>query len=186
VAKNRQGQSLKSTVETLDAPHQNAGCLMAPPGTLDDGLVTTDAGQGVGHAGPPHEVKAWQAIMDHLSRLAGEEPGRTARDPDGGARYRSAGRPSGVICPTGSRSGRVISRLGQRAAHPDRQPRRPDGAKPLPRLTPTGWRDWTKVQSDAGAPRRSLHALWERLPIEGDALIAAARRETDLKPTQNG
>jgi 5'-nucleotidase / UDP-sugar diphosphatase len=64
VAKNKAGQPLKSKVEALDAPRENSGYLLAPPGTVDKGSVATSAGSGA-----VREVKEWQAIMDHLCRL---------------------------------------------------------------------------------------------------------------------
>ena len=63
--KNREGQPLKSRVEALDAPRDNnTPYLLPPPGTLDKGSVATGAGKDAGH-----EIKEWQAIMDHLRRL---------------------------------------------------------------------------------------------------------------------
>jgi 5'-nucleotidase len=64
VAKNKAGQPLKSKVEALDAPRENSGYLLAPPGTVDKGSVATAAGSGA-----VREIKEWQAIMDHLRRL---------------------------------------------------------------------------------------------------------------------
>jgi 5'-nucleotidase len=64
VAKKKDGQPLTSRVEALDAPHENSGFLLAPPGTLDKTSVATGAGNG-----PVREIKEWQAIMDHLRRL---------------------------------------------------------------------------------------------------------------------
>ncbi len=64
VAKNKAGQPLKSKVEALDAPRENSGYLLAPPGTVDKGSVATSAGSGA-----VREIKEWQAIMDHLRRL---------------------------------------------------------------------------------------------------------------------
>jgi 5'-nucleotidase len=64
VAKNKAGQPLKSKVEALDAPRENSGYLLAPPGTVDKGSVATGTGRGA-----VREIKEWQAIMDHLRRL---------------------------------------------------------------------------------------------------------------------
>ncbi len=64
VAKNKAGQPLKSKVEALDAPRENSGYLLAPPGTVDKGSVAIAAGSGA-----VREIKEWQAIMDHLRRL---------------------------------------------------------------------------------------------------------------------
>jgi 5'-nucleotidase/UDP-sugar diphosphatase len=64
VAKNKDGQPLVSRVEALDAPHDNSGYLMAPPGTVDKASVATAA-----ETGTVREIKEWQAIMDHLRSL---------------------------------------------------------------------------------------------------------------------
>lgn len=64
VAKNKAGQPLASKVEALDAPRENSGYLLAPPGTVDRSSVATRAGSGA-----PREIKEWQAIMDHLRDL---------------------------------------------------------------------------------------------------------------------
>jgi 5'-nucleotidase len=64
VARNKAGQPLASKVEALDAPRENSGYLLAPPGTVDPGSVATRAGSGA-----PREIKEWQAIMDHLRDL---------------------------------------------------------------------------------------------------------------------
>ncbi len=64
VAKNKAGQPLASKVEALDAPRENSGYLLAPPGTVDPGSVATRAGSGA-----PGEIKEWQAIMDYLRDL---------------------------------------------------------------------------------------------------------------------
>jgi 5'-nucleotidase/UDP-sugar diphosphatase len=64
VAKNKEGQHLKSRIEALEAPRENSGYLLAPPGKVDKGSVATGAGKdGV------REIKEWQAIMDHLRSL---------------------------------------------------------------------------------------------------------------------
>jgi 5'-nucleotidase / UDP-sugar diphosphatase len=64
VAKNKEGKQFKSRVEALEAPRENSGYLLAPPGKVDKGSVATGAGKtGV------REIKEWQAIMDHLRSL---------------------------------------------------------------------------------------------------------------------
>jgi len=64
VAKNKEGQQLTSGVEALDAPRENSGYLLAPPGTVDKDSVATGKGGGA-----IREIKEWQAIMDHLRSL---------------------------------------------------------------------------------------------------------------------
>jgi len=64
VAKNKDGQPLASRVEALDAPRDNSGYLLAPPGTVDKGSIATGAGKGA-----VSEIKEWQAIMDQLRSL---------------------------------------------------------------------------------------------------------------------
>jgi 5'-nucleotidase / UDP-sugar diphosphatase len=64
VAKNKDGQQLTSRVEALDAPRDNSGYLLAPPGTLDKNSIATGSGNGA-----TREIKEWQAIMDHLRSL---------------------------------------------------------------------------------------------------------------------
>jgi 5'-nucleotidase len=64
VPKNKEGQPLKSRVEALDAPHDNSGYLLPPPGETDKGSVATGAGNDA-----VREIKEWQAIMDHLRSL---------------------------------------------------------------------------------------------------------------------
>jgi 5'-nucleotidase len=64
IAKNKEGQQLKSRVEALEAPRENSGYLLAPPGKVDKGSVAT----GEGNDGV-REIKEWQAIMDHLRSL---------------------------------------------------------------------------------------------------------------------
>jgi 5'-nucleotidase / UDP-sugar diphosphatase len=64
VAKNREGRQLASKVEALDAPRENSGYLLAPPGTVDKGSVATHT-----LSGAVHEIKEWQAVMDHLRSL---------------------------------------------------------------------------------------------------------------------
>jgi 5'-nucleotidase len=64
VAKNREGRQLASKVEALEAPVENSGYLLAPPGKVDPSSVAT--GDGIGAV---HEIKEWQAIMDYLRDL---------------------------------------------------------------------------------------------------------------------
>jgi 5'-nucleotidase len=64
VPKNKAEQPLTSRIEALDAPRENSGYLLAPPGTVDKASVATGEGKdGV------REIKEWQAIMDHLRSL---------------------------------------------------------------------------------------------------------------------
>jgi len=63
-AKRKDGQPLTSKVDALDAPKENSGYLLAPPGKIDRNSVVTAAGSGA-----PREIKEWQAIMDHLRNL---------------------------------------------------------------------------------------------------------------------
>ena len=64
VAKNKAGKPLTSKVEALEAPAENSGYLLAPPGTVDrDSVATTSAN------GASREIKEWQAIMDYLRDL---------------------------------------------------------------------------------------------------------------------
>ena len=64
VPKNKEGQPLKSRVEALDAPRENSGYLLPPPGTTDKSSVAIGTGKNAGR-----EIKEWQAIMDHLRSL---------------------------------------------------------------------------------------------------------------------
>ena len=70
VAKNKDGKQLASKVEALDAPKENSGYLLAPPGKVDDTSVVTTAND----AGP-REIKEWQAIMDYLRDLPAAKKG---------------------------------------------------------------------------------------------------------------
>jgi len=70
VAKRKDGQPLTSRVEALDAPHENLGYLLAPPGTMDKTSVAMGKG-----AGAIREIKEWQAIMDHLRSLPAKDRG---------------------------------------------------------------------------------------------------------------
>ena len=64
VAKNKEGQPLKSKVEALDDPRGNTPDLLPPPGTVDKSSVATGTGKDA-----VREIKEWQAIMDHLRSL---------------------------------------------------------------------------------------------------------------------
>ncbi|MCY2995488.1 MAG: 5'-nucleotidase C-terminal domain-containing protein [Planctomycetota bacterium] len=64
VPKNKEGQPLTSRAEALDAPHDNSGYLLPPPGTVDKVSVATGTGKDA-----VREIKEWQAIMDHLRSL---------------------------------------------------------------------------------------------------------------------
>ena len=70
VAKNKAGQPLKSKVEALDDPRDDAPDLLAPAGTMDRSSVATAQGKGAFR-----EIKEWQAIMDHLRALPVKGPG---------------------------------------------------------------------------------------------------------------
>jgi 5'-nucleotidase len=70
VAKNKEGRQLASKVEALDAPRENSGYLLPPPGKVDGSSVATVAGPGA-----PREIKEWQAIMDHLRDLPVKKKG---------------------------------------------------------------------------------------------------------------
>ncbi|HTZ41077.1 MAG TPA: bifunctional UDP-sugar hydrolase/5'-nucleotidase [Syntrophales bacterium] len=70
VAKNKEGQPLKSRVEALEAPRENSGYLLAAPGKIDRGSVATATEKGA-----VREIKEWQAIMDHLRSLPVRDKG---------------------------------------------------------------------------------------------------------------
>ena len=70
VAKNKEGRQLASKVEALDAPIENSGYLLAPPGTVDKGSVATGKRNGA-----ERETKEWQALMDHLRSLPVKDKG---------------------------------------------------------------------------------------------------------------
>ena len=52
VAKNKDGRQLASRVEALEAPKENSGYLLAPPGMVDQSIVATAAGSGA-----PREIR---------------------------------------------------------------------------------------------------------------------------------
>jgi 5'-nucleotidase/UDP-sugar diphosphatase len=64
VPKNKAGQPLTSRVEALDDPRSSTAQLMAPQGTVDKNSIAMGAGNAA-----THEIKEWQAIMDHLRSL---------------------------------------------------------------------------------------------------------------------
>jgi 5'-nucleotidase len=64
VAKNKDGQPLKSKVEALDDPRSDTPDLLPPNGTMDKDSVATTTTNG-----KVSEIKEWQAIMDHLRNL---------------------------------------------------------------------------------------------------------------------
>lgn len=68
VAKNKDGQPLKSKVEALDDPRSDTPDLLPPAGTLDKSSIATTGGNGA-----PTEIKEWQAIMDHLRSLPAKQ-----------------------------------------------------------------------------------------------------------------
>ena len=70
VAKNKEGQPLKSKVEALDDPRNDTPDLLSPPGTTDQASVAT-----VTEKGAVREIKEWQAIMDYLRSLPVESKG---------------------------------------------------------------------------------------------------------------
>ena len=76
VAKNKEGQPLKSKVEALDDPRNDTPDLLSPPGTTDQASVAT-----VTEKGAAREIKEWQAIMDYLRSLPVRSRGRIAHHP---------------------------------------------------------------------------------------------------------
>jgi 5'-nucleotidase len=64
VPKKKDGTPLTSRVDALELPRQNPGYLLPPPGTTDVESIAKGAGKDANH-----EIKEWQAIMDHLRRL---------------------------------------------------------------------------------------------------------------------
>jgi hypothetical protein len=63
IAKNKNGQPLKSKVEALDDARNDTPDLLGPAGTMDRASVATTTGKGA-----VREIKEWHAIMDHLRR----------------------------------------------------------------------------------------------------------------------
>jgi 5'-nucleotidase len=70
VAKNKDGQPLKSKIEALDDLRDDTPYLLPPPGTTDPASLDT-----VTQKGAIREIKEWQAIMDHLRSLPVRNPG---------------------------------------------------------------------------------------------------------------
>ena len=62
--KNKQGQPLTSRVEALDLSLGSTPDLLTQTDTTDRESVATMSGMSV-----VHEIKEWQAIMDHLCAL---------------------------------------------------------------------------------------------------------------------
>jgi 5'-nucleotidase/UDP-sugar diphosphatase len=76
VAKNKEGQPLKSKVEALDDPRDSTPDLLPPPGTMDKGSVATAPEKGA-----VQEIKEWEAIMDYLRSLPVKGKGELAMIP---------------------------------------------------------------------------------------------------------
>ena len=70
VPKDRNGQPLKSRVEALEDHRSSTANLLSPPGTVDRDSIATGAGKDT-----VHEIKEWQAIMDHLRSLPVKKKG---------------------------------------------------------------------------------------------------------------
>jgi 5'-nucleotidase len=70
VPKDKKGQPLKSRVEALEDPRSSTANLLSPPGTVDKDSIATGAGKDT-----VHEIKEWQAIMDHLRSLPVKKKG---------------------------------------------------------------------------------------------------------------
>ncbi len=70
VPKNKDGQALTSRIEALDDPRSSTAQMMAPQGQVDQGSIATRGGNNT-----VHEIKEWQAIMDHLRSLPVKSPG---------------------------------------------------------------------------------------------------------------
>jgi 5'-nucleotidase/UDP-sugar diphosphatase len=64
VPKKKDGTPLTSKVDALELPRQNPGYLLPPPGTTDVESIAKGVGKDA-----THEIKEWQAIMDHLRSL---------------------------------------------------------------------------------------------------------------------
>jgi 5'-nucleotidase len=92
VAKNKEGRQLASKVEALEAPRENSGYLLAPPGNVDHTSVATAAASGA-----PREIKEWQAIMDYLRDLPVRKQGDLPEIPVDAraAENRAIGEPAG-------------------------------------------------------------------------------------------
>jgi len=70
VPKKKDGTPLKTRVDALEMPLDNAGYLLPPPGTTDASSLVTGEGKNAGQ-----EIKEWQAIMDYLRKLPVKKPG---------------------------------------------------------------------------------------------------------------
>jgi len=68
VAKNKNGQPLKSQVEAIVDPRSDTPDLLPPGGTTDKESVATTIANGT-----IREVKEWQAIMDYLRKLPADQ-----------------------------------------------------------------------------------------------------------------
>jgi len=70
VPKNKDGHVLASRIEALDTPRSSTAQMMAPQGKVDHESIAVRAGDNA-----VHEIKEWQAIMDHLRGLPVKSPG---------------------------------------------------------------------------------------------------------------
>jgi 5'-nucleotidase/UDP-sugar diphosphatase len=70
VAKNRDGQPLKSQVEAVEGPRRDTPDLLPPPGTLDRSSIDTGGARDA-----LREIKEWQAIINHMRHLPVAKPG---------------------------------------------------------------------------------------------------------------
>ena len=70
VPKTRDGLPLTSRTDALDMPRQSTAQMMASSGTVDRSSLAVGGSESA-----PHEIKEWQAIMDHLCRLPTTGPG---------------------------------------------------------------------------------------------------------------
>ena len=65
VPKSKEGKTLTTRIEALDSPGDSSTPYVLPPkGKMDSASVATGRGNG-----GAHEIKEWQAIMDHLRNL---------------------------------------------------------------------------------------------------------------------
>jgi 5'-nucleotidase/UDP-sugar diphosphatase len=70
VAKNKNGQPLKSRTDAIADPRRDTPDLLPPPATTDRDSVDT-----VVENGAVQEIKEWQAVMDHIRGLPVESVG---------------------------------------------------------------------------------------------------------------
>jgi 5'-nucleotidase / UDP-sugar diphosphatase len=70
VAKNKNGQPLKSSTDAIADPRRDTPDLLPPPATTDRDSVDT-----VVENGAVQEIKEWQAVMDHIRGLPVESMG---------------------------------------------------------------------------------------------------------------